>query len=72
MYGPDQFWAVEVKNSARIRDEDTKGLRAFLSDYPEAKAILVYRGKEKLRRHNVLCVPCEDFLLQMRPGHPLA
>lgn len=72
VYGPNQFWAIEVKNSARLRGEDTKGLRTFLTDYPEAKAVVVYRGKEKFLQKNLLCIPCEEFLLQMSPGHSLA
>ncbi len=71
VYGTDTIWALEVKNTARISSADTKGLEAFISDYPMAKAILLYRGKEYLKIKNVLCIPCEDFLLQLQPNQPL-
>lgn len=71
LYGPNGFWAVEVKNSPRVRDEELRGLRAFGEEYPEAKMLFLYRGKERLRRGGILCVPCEDFLRQLHPRQPL-
>lgn len=67
LYGPSAFWAIEVKNSARVRDEELKGLRAFLQDYPECKTFFLYRGRERLKRHGILCLPFEEFLLQLYP-----
>lgn len=71
VYGPSGFWAIEVKNSGRVRPEDLRSLRAFGEDYPECKLILLYRGKEKIKQHNILCIPCEEFLIQLRPDHGL-
>ena len=34
LYGKELFWAIEVKNSNKIRTEDLKGLKQFLLDYP--------------------------------------
>lgn len=65
VYGRDVFWAVEVKNSVRIYSRDIKPLKAFGKDYPEAKKVLVYRGREKLLIDEVLIEPCEDFLLSL-------
>ena len=61
VYGANGFWALEVKNSTRVRDDELRGLNAFLDDYPEAGALYLYRGNEKLKRGRVLCLPCEDF-----------
>jgi predicted nucleotidyltransferase len=36
------------ENSSKIRDEDLRALQAFKEDYPESKAYLLYRGKERL------------------------
>ena len=69
IYGPTNFWAIEVKNARRISSGDTRHLEAFLTDYPMAKALLLYRGTEYLQQKNVLCIPCEDFLRQLRPNH---
>ena len=72
IYGPEGFWAVEVKNADRVRDEDLRGLRALREDYPEAKALLLYRGGDRLKRHDILCLPCEEFLRGLVPGKHLA
>lgn len=71
VYGPVGFWALEVKNSARASTSDIKGLQAFLEDYPMAKAMLLYRGTERLEIGGVLCVPVEEFLRSMRPNNVL-
>jgi predicted AAA+ superfamily ATPase len=71
VYGPNKFWAIEVKNSRNIYSQDTKSLETFLQDYPMAKALLLYRGNERIRQKNVLCLPCEDFLLQLKPNSDL-
>jgi predicted AAA+ superfamily ATPase len=71
VYGPNKFWAIEVKNSRNIYSQDTKSLETFLQDYPMAKALLLYRGNERIRQKNVLCLPCEDFLLQLKPDGDL-
>lgn len=67
VYGEEVFWAIEVKNTAKIRTEDLRSLRSFRSEYPQSKAFLLYRGKELLRKENVLCVPCDKFLLSLNP-----
>lgn len=72
IYGPDGFWAVEVKNAHRVRDEELRSLRAFREDYPEAKALFLYRGREKLRRHDILCLPCDEFLQGLVPGKKIS
>ncbi len=72
LYGTDGIWAIEVKNSARIRPEDIRSLRAFREDYPEAKALLIYRGPERLLQHEILCLPCEEFLQQLHPARSVA
>lgn len=68
VYGPSNFLAIEVKNAKQIHSQDTKGLKAFLEDYPEAKGLLLYRGTETLMINNILCLPCDKFLLQLIPN----
>lgn len=68
VYGQNTFYAIEVKNSKRVHPQDVKGLKAFLEDYPMAKAILLYRGTERVEMDKILCVPCEEFLLQLKPN----
>lgn len=68
VYGPSGLWAMEVKNAASVRSHDLRGLRSFRQDYPEAQALLLYRGTERLLIDDVLCVPVDEFLRQVRPG----
>lgn len=69
VYGPEVFWAVEVKNTARIRNEDLRALKSFKEEYPEAKLYFLYRGEEKVLIKDILCIPCVEFLNKLKPGH---
>ena len=71
LYGQDTFWAIEVKNSAKINYKMLKGLTAFKKDYPEAQTLFLYRGNEQLLINNTLCLPCEQFLRDLIPGQPI-
>ena len=46
--GPDLFWAIEVKRSARIDKHDLAGLKAFGVDYPQAERLLLSFAPEPL------------------------
>lgn len=65
LYGENTFFAIEVKNSKKIRPADLRPLKAFNEDYPESRPIIIYRGTEKLLRNNILMIPCEEFLLNI-------
>lgn len=67
VYGPDGLFAIETKNTARLQPQDLRGLRSFKEDYPQSKAYLLYRGKERLMKDGILCIPCEEFLLALCP-----
>jgi uncharacterized protein len=71
IYGSEGFWAIEVKNNTKVFSSDLKGLKAFTQDYPECTPILLYRGKNRLMEDNVLCLPCDEFLLALKPNQPL-
>jgi len=68
VYGDSGLYAVEVKSSRQVRPEDLRALHSFGDDYPQSRRFLLYRGKERLRRDDILCLPCEDFLLALTPG----
>jgi predicted AAA+ superfamily ATPase len=72
VYGESGLYAIEVKNSRKVRPEDLRALASFGGDYPKSQRFLLYRGKERLLRDNVLCMPCEEFLLLLRPGKEIA
>ncbi|MEW6088728.1 MAG: DUF4143 domain-containing protein [bacterium] len=67
VYGDDVFWAIEVKNTSRIRPEDLRALNSFKSDYPESTPYLLYRGRERIMKNGVLCIPCDEFLSKLNP-----
>lgn len=61
VYGESEFHALEVKNSAQVRPEDLRGLKNFAEDFPESRRWLLYRGKERLLRDGILCLPAKNF-----------
>jgi predicted AAA+ superfamily ATPase len=71
LYGKGGFWAIEVKNGRKVAQSDLRGLQGFHEDYPEAQRLFLYRGRERLRRDGVLCLPVDEFLAGLRPGEPL-
>jgi len=71
LYGPNTFYAIEVKHGEVIHPNDLKGLEAFQKDYPECTPILIYRGRGKIEKKGILCIPCEEFLLSIRPDQPI-
>jgi predicted AAA+ superfamily ATPase len=68
VYGASGLYALEVKNSGRVRPEDLRGLKAFAADYPECRRLLLYRGTERVLQDDILCLPCEEFLQSLRPN----
>lgn len=68
VYGNTDFFALEVKNTDRVRPHDLRGLRAFMGEYPECRPMLLYRGTEKLEIGGIPCWPVDEFLGQLRPG----
>lgn len=68
IYSEKYFACIEVKNSAKISSNDLKGLKSFISDYPTAIPILLYRGKDKLLKDGIQCWPVSDFLFELIPN----
>lgn len=71
VYGPTEFWALEVKHAGRVRSRDLRHLRTFQADYPEARVRLAYGGDERLKRGGVLCLPLRELLRKIVPSRPL-
>ncbi len=71
VYGESQFCALEVKNSGKVGRRDLKGLKAFREDYPESRVALLYRGRDRLLIDGILCLPCSEFIKQLKPDQPL-
>lgn len=67
IYGESGLYAIEVKNARRIDSSDLTALKHFAEDYPQSHRYLLYRGEDRLKRDGILCMPCEEFLLALRP-----
>ena len=68
IYGPHEFVAIEVKNTARIQTRDLAPLKAFRQDYPPSRQIFLYRGNERRMIDGIACIPCEEFLRMLQPS----
>ena len=71
VYGEIGFYAIEVKKTATIKPSDLRGLYEFRNDFPEANAILLYMGTERLRKKDILCLPVKEFLCGLKPDEPI-
>jgi len=67
LYGQNTFLAIEVKSSRHVSSKDVRPLKAFLEDYPQARACLLYGGRDRLSLEGIPCVPCAEFLLRLLP-----
>lgn len=72
LYGEGGLYAIEVKNSERIRPKDLRGLNEFGKDYPISRRILLFRGSERLMKNGILCLPCEEFLAGLFPSKKMS
>ncbi len=72
VHGEDGFWALEVKNRDRVDARDLRALRSFLQDHPGCRPLMLYRGKERLVRSGITCMPCNEFLLRLHPDGSMA
>lgn len=67
VYGESGLYALEVKNTRKVRPEDLMALKSFGEDYPESQRFLLYRGSDMLLRNGIRCIPCETFLRALKP-----
>ena len=71
VYAPEGIWALEVKNARKIHTADLRGLRSFKEEYPDSKTLFLYRGKERIVKEGILCLPCVEFIKELRPDRLL-
>lgn len=62
LYGEEGLIALEVKRTKRFDRKDLKGLKAFKSDYPSARCILLYGGTEKRYDDNLEVIPLKQVI----------
>ena len=71
VYGPKEFWAIEVKRSANLSPGDVNALTAFHEEFPEATCLILYGGSQRMVYRNILCIPIDEFLRQLHPAQTL-
>lgn len=62
LYGPRGLHAFEIKKSAHLPGKSLKGLKAFKSDYPEAKLWIIFMGVQKEYYDGITALPFEETL----------
>jgi len=65
LYGERGLCAFEVKRVGKVRSEDLRGLRAFLADYPSAKAHFVYCGERAMKEGPIEIIPVTACLQKL-------
>ena len=67
LYGERGLLAFEIKRTARISGTDLRGLKAFIKDYPMARAHFLYGGRHRLSEGPIDCLPMEEAFRDL-PG----
>ena len=62
LYGNRGLKAFEIKKRGRIPTSGFKGLKAFLKDYPTAKAYFIYGGERQMSEDAIDIIPMEYAL----------
>jgi predicted AAA+ superfamily ATPase len=62
LYRKRDIKVFEVKRTRRVSNTMMRGLKAFLKDYPMAKAYFIYGGNRRMREGNIHILPMENTL----------
>ena len=65
LYGRRGIKAFEVKRTGKASREMLKGLKAFLRDYPFAKAYFIYGGERRMHEDDIEVIPFKDILKEL-------
>ena len=65
VYGEDTFVAIEVKRKRSPGARDFSGLKAFASEYPEARRIMLYGGEHEEMVDGIRLVPIRTGLANL-------
>jgi len=73
LYGKKGIKAFEIKRTRRISVSMLRGLKAFLKDYPMAKAYFIYGGKRYMREGKIEILPMGRAFRELHKilGHSL-
>ncbi len=62
LYGEKGLIGIEVNRAGAIRNHDIKGLRAFVQDYPMARAYVFYGGPDRRHLPGIELIPLDQAL----------
>ncbi len=65
LYGSRGLFAIEIKSSSYLRDQDFDGLQEFKSDYPEAQCLMLYTGTKEYLHKKIRVASLNTFLKKM-------
>jgi predicted AAA+ superfamily ATPase len=65
LYGEKGLLVFEIKRAGRIDGIRLRGLRAFLRDYPMAKAYFLYGGRRRLSEDRINILPMETAFREL-------
>ena len=57
LYGPRGLLAFEVKRKRQLAGHDLRSLRAFIEDYPVARAYVLYNGDHETHLDGITAMP---------------
>ena len=60
--------AVEIKSTDEVQSKHTKGLKAFLEDFPDTRPIIVSRDKNPRILNGIEVIPVMDFFRMLWEG----
>ena len=60
--------AIEVKSTDEVQSKHTKGLKAFMEDFPDARPIVVSRDRAPRTLNGIEVLPVETFLKMLWEG----
>lgn len=62
LYGSRGIKAFEIKRTGRLADHMLRGLKAFIKDYPSAKAYFLYGGSRRFQEGPISILPVQEAL----------
>ena len=62
LYGKKGIRAFEIKRTGKVSSRMLRGLKAFLRDYPVARACFLYGGLRRMREGNIEILPIRDAI----------
>ncbi|MFH1258339.1 MAG: AAA family ATPase [Elusimicrobiota bacterium] len=65
LYGEKGIKIFEIKRTGKVAGSMLKGLKAFLKDYPPAKAYFIYGGERRLREGEIEVIPLQTVFQEL-------